>query len=46
MVKSYAEPAIMAGLDVAMIPGDQRNFKIITGEDFERAKEILQRNDG
>ncbi len=46
MVKSYAEPAIMAGLDVAMIPGDQRNFKILTGEDFERAKEILQRHDG
>ncbi len=41
LVKSSAEPAIMAGMDVAMIPGDQRNFKVKTAEDLERAKELL-----
>ncbi len=40
-VKGSSEPAIMAGLDVAMIPGDQRNFKVTTNEDLELAKELL-----
>ncbi|MCR5156502.1 MAG: 2-C-methyl-D-erythritol 4-phosphate cytidylyltransferase [Butyrivibrio sp.] len=42
MIRGSTEPAIMAGLDVAMIPGDQRNFKITTDEDLERAEEILR----
>ena len=41
MVKGSTEPAIMAGMDVAMIPGDQRNFKVTTDEDLTRAREIL-----
>ncbi len=41
LIKGSTEPAIMAGMDVAMIPGDQRNFKITTDVDLERAKEIL-----
>jgi len=41
MIKGSTEPAIMAGLDVAMIPGDQRNFKVTTDEDLARAREIL-----
>jgi 2-C-methyl-D-erythritol 4-phosphate cytidylyltransferase len=35
------EPAIMAGMDVAMICGDQNNFKITTDEDLERARAIM-----
>ncbi|WP_022759213.1 IspD/TarI family cytidylyltransferase [Butyrivibrio fibrisolvens] len=41
MIKGSTEPAIMAGMDVAMIPGDQRHFKVTTDEDLERAREIL-----
>lgn len=41
LIRGSTEPAIMAGMDVAMIPGDQRNFKITTDEDLKRAKEIL-----
>ncbi len=40
-IKGSTEPAILAGLDVAMIPGDQRNFKVTTDVDLERAKELL-----
>ena len=41
LIRGSTEPAIMAGMDVAMIPGDQRNFKVTTDEDLERAKELL-----
>ena len=33
-----AEPAVMAGLDIAMIPGDEDNFKVTTRVDLERFK--------
>ncbi len=42
LIKGSTEPAIMAGLDVAMIPGDQRNFKVTTTEDLERARQIME----
>lgn len=38
-IKGSTEPAIMAGMDIAMIPGDQRNFKVTTVEDLESAKQ-------
>ena len=38
-IKGSTEPAIMAGMDIAMIPGDQRNFKVTTIEDLESAKQ-------
>ena len=41
LIKGSTEPAILAGMDVAMIPGDQRNFKVTTDVDLERAKELL-----
>ena len=41
LIKGSTEVAIMAGLDVAMIPGDQRNFKVTTAEDLERARQAL-----
>lgn len=35
-VHGSSEPAVMAGLDIALIPGDPGNFKITTREDLER----------
>lgn len=40
-INGSTEPAVMAGLDVVMIPGDEKNFKITTKEDLERFKEII-----
>ena len=35
-INGSTEPAIMAGMDIAMIPGDEGNFKITTRADLER----------
>lgn len=35
-VKGSTEPAIIAGMDVVMIPGDEANYKITTKADLER----------
>ena len=35
------EPAISAGMDVVMIPGDEMNFKVTTKEDLNRFREII-----
>ncbi len=42
-INGSTEPAIMAGMDVAMIPGDEDNFKITTQKDLERFKTILEK---
>ncbi len=41
-IRGSTEVAIMDGMDVAMIPGNQANFKVTTDEDLKRAKEILE----
>lgn len=41
-INGSAEPAVMTGMDIAMIPGDERNFKITTLVDLERFQEIVQ----
>lgn len=41
-IRGSTEPAIMAGMDVMMVPGDERNFKITTREDLDRYREILE----
>ena len=41
-IKGSTEPAVMAGMDVAMIPGDQRNFKVTNKVDLELAEEIMR----
>jgi 2-C-methyl-D-erythritol 4-phosphate cytidylyltransferase len=41
-INGSTEPAIMAGLDIAMIPGDENNFKITTKADLERFGEIIK----
>ena len=35
-VKGSTEPAVMAGMDVVMIPGDEQNYKITTKADLDR----------
>lgn len=44
-ISGSAEPAIMAGMDIVMIPGDERNFKITTKEDLERFQEMVGKGD-
>ncbi len=45
-INGSTEPAVMAGLNVAMIPGDERNFKVTTKEDLERVRKIIQEEYG
>ena len=45
LIKGSTEPAIMAGMDVAMIPGDQRNFKVTTAQDLARARQLIDATD-
>ena len=45
-INGSTEPAILAGLDIAMIPGDEGNFKITTKADLERFQEILSASEG
>ena len=40
-INGSTEPAVMAGMNIAMIPGDEGNFKITTKEDLERFKTII-----
>lgn len=40
-INGSTEPAIMGGMDIAMIPGDEGNFKITTREDLERFRRII-----
>ncbi len=35
-INGSTEPAVLAGLMVAMIPGDENNYKITTQKDLER----------
>ena len=37
-INGSTEPAVMAGMDIAMIPGDESNYKITTPADLERFK--------
>ncbi len=40
-INGSTEPAIMAGMDIAMIPGDEGNFKITTQMDLDRFQTLL-----
>lgn len=40
-INGSTEPAILAGLDMVMIPGEEQNFKITTTADLERFQEIV-----
>ncbi len=39
------EPALMAGLDIVTVRGDEKNFKITTNEDMDRFVRILEERD-
>lgn len=41
-INGSTEPAVLAGLDVVMIPGDEGNFKITTKADLERFRRIAE----
>ena len=41
-INGSTEPAIMAGFDIVMIPGDESNFKITTKADLERFRRIVE----
>lgn len=43
VINGSTEPAVLAGMDIAMIPGDENNFKITTQADFKRFEAIVQR---
>ena len=45
-INGSTEPAVLAGLDIAMIPGDEGNFKITTKADLKRFTEIVLQGDG
>lgn len=45
-INGSTEPAIMAGLDVVMIPGDEGNFKITTQSDLERFRACFEADRG
>ena len=45
-ISGATEPAIMARLDILMIPGDKNNLKITTQNDLERYKELLAKESG
>lgn len=40
-INGSTEPAVLAGMEIALLPGDERNFKITTAADLERFREIL-----
>lgn len=40
-INGSTEPAILAGMDIVMIPGDENNFKITTRADLERFRGIV-----
>lgn len=42
-INGSTEPAVLAGMDIAMIPGDEKNFKITTMADLERFRSIIDK---
>lgn len=41
-INGSTEPAILDGMDIVMIPGDEGNFKITTGADLKRFRKIVE----
>jgi 2-C-methyl-D-erythritol 4-phosphate cytidylyltransferase len=40
LINGSTEPAVMAGMDIAVIPGDEGNFKITTETDLNRFRQL------
>ena len=44
-INGSTEPAVMAGMDIVMIEGEEGNFKITAMEDLERFRGLLEKGD-
>lgn len=44
-INGSTEPAVMAGMDIVVIPGDENNFKITTPQDLERFRSAVRRGE-
>ena len=40
-IKGSTEPAVLAGMNIAIVPGDENNFKITTMADLDRFRNII-----
>ena len=40
-INGSREPAVMAGMDIVMIPGDESNYKITTKSDYDRFEQRI-----
>lgn len=40
-INGSTEPALMAGLDMAILPGEPSNFKVTVAEDMDRVRQII-----
>lgn len=40
-INGSSEPAVMAGMNIAIVPGDEANFKITTASDLERFEDMV-----
>jgi 2-C-methyl-D-erythritol 4-phosphate cytidylyltransferase len=38
LINGSSEPAVMAGMNIVMIPGDENNYKVTTNADLDRFK--------
>ncbi len=43
-INGSTEPAVLSGLKVAMIPGDENNYKVTTKEDLERFRMSVKKD--
>ena len=41
-INGASEPAVMAGMSIAMIPGDEGNYKVTTNADVKRFSEFIK----
>ena len=46
LIHGSTEPAVMAGMKIALVPGEESNFKITTPEDLERFIQLLKTIEG
>ncbi len=42
MICGSSEPAIMHGMDIVMVSGDENNYKVTTAGDLQRFREIKE----
>lgn len=41
-INGAAEPAVLAGMDIAVVPGEEANFKVTTKADLERFRQQVE----